>query len=116
MNPPEAPFEEPWQAQAFALAVALNARGVFTWGEWSKALGAAIARDPDAPYYESWLETLEALSREKRLTDGSELAAWKSAWEAAYLSTPHGQPVTLATLPMGGENAGARLNSPRPAG
>lgn len=102
MNPPEAPFEEPWQAQAFALAVALSAQGVFAWSEWSAALGAAVARNPDAPYYESWLETLEALCQKKQLTDGAELAACKSAWERAYLATPHGKPVLL--------------NSPRPAG
>jgi nitrile hydratase accessory protein len=95
LNPPEAPFEEPWQAQAFALAVALNARGVFTWSEWSETLGAAIARNPDAPYYESWLETLVALLRRKELTDASELAERKLAWERAYLATPHGQPVGL---------------------
>jgi len=94
LNPPEAPFEEPWQAQAFALAVALNARGVFSWSDWSEALGAAIARDPAAPYYQSWLDALESLSREKALTDTLEMSARKSAWKEAYLTTPHGMPVT----------------------
>lgn len=102
MNPPEAPFEEPWQAQAFALAVELNAKGVFTSSEWSEALGAAIADDPAAPYYQSWLAALEALVRVNALTNAPELAARKSAWEEAYLTTPHGQPVTLSSPRPGG--------------
>ena len=28
-------FAEPWQAQAFALAVRLSADGHFTWKEWA---------------------------------------------------------------------------------
>lgn len=102
MNPPEAPFEEPWQAQAFALAVELNARGVFTWNEWSEALGAAIADDPATPYYQSWTAALEALVRVKALTDSAELADRKAAWEEAYLITPHGQPVNLSSQRPGG--------------
>src|SRR6267378_4358068 len=35
-------FAEPWQAQAFALAVRLSAQGHFTWKEWA----AALARKP----------------------------------------------------------------------
>jgi hypothetical protein len=27
-------FAEPWQAQAFALAVRLSEQGYFTWKEW----------------------------------------------------------------------------------
>jgi nitrile hydratase accessory protein len=45
-------FSAPWQAQAFALALALHERGAFTWPEWAAALTAAIRRaqaagDPD---------------------------------------------------------------------
>ena len=32
-------FSEPWQAEAFALAVSLNERGIFTWSEWAQILG-----------------------------------------------------------------------------
>ncbi len=95
MNPPEAPFEEPWQAQAFALTLALHQRGAFSWSEWAEALAEAIVSAPDAPYYESWLTALESLARAKNLTDGAELADRKSAWTHAYLHTPHGQPVAL---------------------
>ena len=31
-------FAEPWQAQAFALAVKLSEPGHFTWKEWAAAL------------------------------------------------------------------------------
>jgi nitrile hydratase accessory protein len=95
LNPPEAPFEEPWQAQAFALTLELHQRGAFSWSEWAEALAEAIAAAPDAPYYEAWLTALESLARARNLTDGAELGARRDAWEHAYLTTPHGQPVTL---------------------
>ena len=28
-------FREPWEAQAFAMAVSLHERGLFTWPEWA---------------------------------------------------------------------------------
>ena len=94
---PEAPFDEPWQAQAFALAVALGDRGAFTASEWAAALGAVIAASPDAPYYEAWLEALEGLTAAKGLAGTPELVARKTAWREAYLVTPHGRPVTLSS-------------------
>ena len=61
-------FREPWEAQAFAMAVELNQRGVFTWTEWAAALAAEIkaaqaAGDPDSgeTYYRHWLAALEKL-------------------------------------------------------
>lgn len=101
LNPPEppplqSPFEEPWQAQAFALTIELHARGAFSWSEWATALAEAIAAAPGAPYYESWLAALEDLARAKTLIDDAELSRRKHAWEAAYLDTPHGKPVELA--------------------
>jgi nitrile hydratase accessory protein len=94
--PPEAPFEEPWQAQAFALTVELHKRGAFAWSEWSATLGDVIARDPHAPYYEAWLAALERITTAKGLAVGGELADLKEAWTHAYLHTPHGQPVELS--------------------
>ena len=100
MNPPElepeAVFEEPWQAQAFALTIQLHAQGAFTWTEWAAALAAAIKADPDAPYYESWLSALETLALERGLTERSALKKRKEAWAHAYETTPHGKPVELA--------------------
>ena len=95
-------FAEPWQAQAFALAVRLSQEGHFTWKEWTTALAgelaAAAARgEPDdgSRYYDHWLAALETLVQSKGLVDRSTLAARKDAWADAYRHTPHGKPVEL---------------------
>jgi nitrile hydratase accessory protein len=96
-------FAEPWQAQAFAMAVKLSEAGHFTWNEWAAALGAELkaAADHGEPddgthYYEHWLAALERLVMEKGLTDRAALETRKDAWAEAYRHTPHGQPVELA--------------------
>ena len=94
-NAPEAPFAEPWQAQAFALAVELHAKGAFTWPEWSAALGARIAAADGGDYYEHWLAALETILAAKGVIDAPALGARKTDWERAYRDTPHGRPVTL---------------------
>jgi nitrile hydratase accessory protein len=95
-------FAEPWQAQAFALAVKLSEQGHFTWKEWAAALAAelqaaAAKGNPDdgSQYYEHWLAALERLVAAKALTDRAELLARKEAWADAYRHTPHGKPVEL---------------------
>jgi len=91
-------FAEPWQAQAFALAVRLHAQGAFTWPQWAAALSEALAGDPDddgSRYYHHWVAALETLATQRSLASASELAARKAAWEQAYRSTPHGAPVAL---------------------
>jgi len=95
-------FAEPWQAQAFALAVRLSEQGHFTWKEWAAALadelGAAADRgEPDdgSHYYEHWLAALERLVTFKQLTDQTELLTRKVEWADAYRHTPHGKPVEL---------------------
>ena len=95
-------FAEPWQAQAFALAVKLSEQGHFTWKQWSTALAAelkaAAARgEPDdgSRYYHHWLAALERLVAEKGLADPLALVARKEAWAEAYRTTPHGQPIEL---------------------
>jgi len=95
-------FAEPWQAQAFAMAVQLSAAGHFTWTEWTTALGAqlqaAVGRgEPDdgSRYFEHWLAALEQLVAEKKLTDLTALRERKAAWADAYRHTPHGHPVEL---------------------
>jgi len=99
-------FAEPWQAQAFALAVRLSEEGHFTWKEWAAALAdelqaAADRGDPDdgSHYYHHWLAALERLVLAKHLTDGAALLARKEAWADAYRHTPHGKPVELAAGP-----------------
>lgn len=95
-------FKEPWEAQAFALAVQLSEQGYFTWKEWAVALAAelkaAVDRgEPDdgSRYYIHWLSALERLVTEKRLASRHTLAARKEAWAEAYRHTPHGKPVEL---------------------
>jgi nitrile hydratase accessory protein len=95
-------FREPWEAQAFAMAVSLRERGLFTWGEWAETLGAQIrtaqaAGDPDtgATYYHHWLAALERIVGEKGATDPAMLARYQHAWEHAAERTPHGQPIEL---------------------
>jgi nitrile hydratase accessory protein len=94
--PPEGPvFEEPWEAQAFAMAISLHERGVFTWNEWAAALAREIAADADRSYYESWLAALEKLVEEKSLMTGQERLARIDAWDHAARATPHGKPIEL---------------------
>jgi len=95
-------FAEPWQAQAFALAVRLSGQGHFTWKEWAEALAAklqaAAARgeaDDGSRYYHHWLAALEGLVTAKGLTDPAAMLARKDAWAEAYRRTPHGQPIEL---------------------
>jgi nitrile hydratase accessory protein len=96
-------FAEPWQAQAFALAVKLSEQGHFTWKEWAAALAgelkaAADRGEPDdgSRYYEHWLAALERLVTVKGLTDPAALLARKEAWAEAYRHTPHGKPIELS--------------------
>jgi nitrile hydratase accessory protein len=97
-------FAEPWQAQAFAMAVKLSEQGHFTWKEWAATLAAELkaAADRGKPddgsrYYESWLAALERLVTTKGLSDPAALLARKEAWAEAYRHTPHGKPVKLTT-------------------
>ncbi len=59
-------FREPWEAQAFAMALALNERGLFTW-----------------------------IVAEKGATDARTLARYRAAWDHAADRTPHGTPIEL---------------------
>ena len=95
-------FAEPWQAQAFALAVKLSEAGHFTWKEWAATLAdelkvAAARGEPDdgSHYYEHWVAALERLVTAKGLTDENALRERKDAWADAYRHTPHGKPVEL---------------------
>jgi len=95
-------FREPWEAEAFALAVSLNERGLFTWKEWAKILGEEIkkaqaAGDPDTgeTYYRHWLVTLERILAEKGVADPAMVTRTRHAWQRACARTPHGSPIAL---------------------
>lgn len=96
-------FREPWEAQAFAMALALHQRGLFTWSEWAATLAEEIKRaqaagDPDTgeTYYRHWLATLEHLVAEKGVASGDTLARYRNAWDRAAGRTPHGRPIDLS--------------------
>ncbi|HEY6174786.1 MAG TPA: nitrile hydratase accessory protein [Kofleriaceae bacterium] len=95
-------FREPWEAQAFAMAVRLHEAGHFTWTEWAAALSEEIrqaqaAGDPDLgdTYYRHWLAALERLVTAKGLVSTEELARRKDEWADAARATPHGAPIEL---------------------
>ena len=88
-------FAEPWQAQAFAMAVKLNEAGVFQWSEWAETLGAELKAHPARPYYESWLAALERLIEAKGVLTERERLARVDDWDRAAKATPHGQPIEL---------------------
>jgi nitrile hydratase accessory protein len=95
-------FSEPWEAQAFAMALALHARGLFTWPEWAATLAEEIKdaqaqgdADTGATYYHHWLATLERLVREKGVASPQMLTRYREAWCRAAGRTPHGTPIEL---------------------
>src|SRR3974377_2159728 len=95
-------FREPWEAQAFAMALALHERGLFTWPQWAATLADEIKRaqaagDPDTgeTYYRHWLNALERLVASKGGVDMPTLARYRDAWEHAAERTPHGAPIAL---------------------
>lgn len=95
-------FREPWEAHAFAMALALYDRGLFTWPEWAAMLAEEIrkaqaAGDPGSgeTYYRHWLATLERMITEKGVTTAQALADYHDAWARAARRTPHGTPIEL---------------------
>lgn len=95
-------FAEPWHAQVFALAVHLNESGLFTWSVWAERFSQTLAAhgidrelDGGDDYFSAWLATLEALLAERDIAAPDEVSRLRSAWEAAYLNTPHGDQVHL---------------------
>ena len=96
-------FNEPWEAQAFALAVRLSEMGYFSWAEWAEVLSQEIKAaqaqgDPDLgnTYYQHWLNALERLCAAKNLVGDADRGRRKEEWRLAYLNTPHGQPIELS--------------------
>ena len=95
-------FRAPWEAHAFAMALALYEKGLFAWNEWARMLGEEIkkaqaAGDPNTgeTYYHHWLATLERMVAEKSVTSAESLAQHYDAWERAMHRTPHGKPIEL---------------------
>jgi nitrile hydratase accessory protein len=94
-------FQNPWEAQAFAMVVALHDKGLFTWGEWVEVLAQKVksADDRGDTYYSHWLAALEQLVIDKKVTSFESLHALEEAWDRAARATPHGQPIELKNDP-----------------
>jgi nitrile hydratase accessory protein len=95
-------FREPWEAHAFAMALTLHQRGLFTWTEWAATLAGEISRaqaagdaDTGETYYRHWLATLERLVAEKGVASPDMLNRYREAWDHAADRTPHGKPIEL---------------------
>lgn len=99
MIAPDKPFDQPWQAQVFALTVALNEAGWLDWPDWAAAFGAARAGEGD--YFTDWLDTLQRLLAERGVADAATIAALTAGWQRAARATPHGSPIELANDPQG---------------
>ncbi len=99
-------FREPWEAEAFAMVLALNEAKLFAWPEWTAALSHQIAGAEESEdggtrdsYYHHWLAALEGLVVEKGVANRAALEARKAAWKRAAEATPHGAPILLANDP-----------------
>jgi nitrile hydratase accessory protein len=95
-------FNEPWQAEIFAMTLSLYEKGVFSWSEWAGQLTQSIQSaqdngDPDLgdTYYLHWLDALEKIVVTKGIGATSQLNALYSEWETAASTTPHGQAIEL---------------------
>ena len=96
-------FDEPWQAQAFAITVELNRQGFFSWTEWVEFFSKEIRAHPATPeeghttgYYRQWLTALETIMAERGISQTPEIDAVQERWRTAYLHTPHGRPIELS--------------------
>ncbi|WP_292449801.1 nitrile hydratase accessory protein [Mesorhizobium sp.] len=96
-------FDEPWQAEAFAMTVALHDKGLFSWSEWANALSAEVKQPGAASdghdYYEHWLAALEKLLSAKGVAGKNDVDTLAAAWERAAYATPHGKPILLENDP-----------------
>lgn len=95
-------FNAPWEAEAFAMTLALYEKGVFTWPQWADVLSSEIRRaqasgDPDLgdTYYHHWLAALERIVVEQGITSKKQLSTLYDDWNTAAMATPHGEPILL---------------------
>jgi nitrile hydratase accessory protein len=97
-------FGAPWQAQAFAMTVALNEAGHFSWADWvtvfskhrEKSAAQGIGDDGEV-YFQDWLAALEEISSNLGLAPLDQQSIYQLAWDKAAHRTPHGSPIALVT-------------------
>lgn len=105
MTQPDAPFDAPWQAQLFALTVALNEAGHFTWSEWAAVFGPRVQQVAADSYWDVWCQSLVVLLQDKGIAAAAEVQTLTNQWQAAARATPHGQPITLDALNFAPEHS-----------
>ena len=67
-------FNEPWEARAFGLTIALVRGGLFTYEEFRQHLIARInAPDANPSYYVNWLAALEGTLADKGALSSEEI-------------------------------------------
>lgn len=95
-------FDEPWQAQALAMADSLVRAGVISPSDWAETLGAQLESlyaqgesDDSETYYGAVLAALEQLLDQGGAVRREDLSVRRDAWARAYLNTPHGEPIEL---------------------
>ena len=71
----ELTFAAPWEARALAIAIAVVEREGLEWDDFRQRLMAAIADQPERPYYESWAAALESLVLDLGLATDATLEA-----------------------------------------
>jgi len=100
-RPDAAPFDAPWQAQLFALTVAMNEAGHFTWSDWAAVFGPRVQEVAADHYWEVWSEALIALLDQRGIAAAADVRALTEAWQRAARNTPHGQPIELSAADPG---------------
>lgn len=95
-------FQEPWQAEAFALAVAAHQGKMFEWRDWvgrfsstNESAALEAADDLNRAYFKHWLSALEKMLTSGAFVTPQEVEQRVAQWRRAYLRTPHGLPVEL---------------------
>ncbi|MEL6226677.1 MAG: nitrile hydratase accessory protein [Pseudomonadota bacterium] len=101
MSAPEAPFEQPWQAQLFALTVALNEAGHFAWADWAAVFGPKVQNVGAEHYWQAWSDALVTLLEDRGIAGAADIQALTHRWQAAARATQHGQPIELTAATPG---------------
>lgn len=102
-NEDQVVFQDPWHSQLFAITVQMSEKGNFSWTEFVKVFGEALKKerlptknlDGSNDYFYCWLNALEEILIEKKISNQNTLILLKEEWTQAYLSTPHGKPVNI---------------------
>ncbi|HKA55648.1 MAG TPA: nitrile hydratase accessory protein [Candidatus Binatia bacterium] len=87
-------FQDPWEGEVFAMAVALCEQGLYPWAEFRDHLVSEIAaaeRPESSPesrptYYECWLAAFEALVVEKQVLTKKQIDT-RAGWLARAASS-----------------------------